>query len=423
MKTAILTDFVSYDPAYSLCGVVRNQAKMLGEVYPPLVLVRKGWHEAPDEPSPFGASKVIEIDPGQVGQNVVNLTDRSDTEIGWLETQLVAALQGVDVVLTHDLIYQPNMWKYHVACQRIAKDHPELGWLHFIHSSTDLGTVGQMGRFAKECKMPMPRSRLVVFHGEEMNRKGQAFGYETDRIVLIPNPIDCAEGYHEVARTAIRSWRLWQASVLAVYPARLDRGKQIECAAEVMQSMRPDIDARLVVVDFHSTGGDKAEYRAQLKGRFGDAIYFTSDIPGCEYHVPHEAVMDLFDYADFFIHPSRSESDPLTLPEAMWKRNGLLLNFDLPLFRQYDGRALFGKFGSNVDVLSGGPGSTNVEYKDRAEYMAHLGRAVLYWLANNPILRNHQQVRQHRSLEAVARMHLLPAVEGLRADLEAKRGN
>jgi hypothetical protein len=29
MRTAILTDFVSHDPAYSLCGVVANQVKML----------------------------------------------------------------------------------------------------------------------------------------------------------------------------------------------------------------------------------------------------------------------------------------------------------------------------------------------------------------------------------------------------------
>jgi glycosyltransferase involved in cell wall biosynthesis len=161
----------------------------------------------------------------------------------------------------------------------------------------------------------------------------------------------------------------------------------------------------VVVIDFHSTAGDKATYRSKLKVQAEELnvpTIFTSDLqyPNASYHLPHQAVLDLMDYADIFIHPSRSESDPLTVPEAMWKRCGLMLNFDLPVFRQWDGKALFGKFSSNVDVLTGQPGETNTEYSDRNMYMYEMASKVAYILRNNPILANHVEIRKTRSLEA-----------------------
>ena len=113
-NVAILTDFVSHDPAYSLCGVVSQQVKMLGKVR---VLAR---HKDEAMRLAYG-DDVWLIDPGEIGNNVVNVTPESEKEITNLFIQLCAALDDVDVVLTHDLIYQANMWKYHVACRRIAR--------------------------------------------------------------------------------------------------------------------------------------------------------------------------------------------------------------------------------------------------------------------------------------------------------------
>ena len=122
--------------------------------------------------------------------------------------------------------------------------------------------------------------------------------------------------------------------------------------------------------------------------------------------------MDLFDYADVFIHPSKSESDPLTIPEAMWKRNLMVLNFDLPVFRQYDGQALFGKFSSNIDVVSGQVGEPNTSYGNREEYMAGIGRSIAFMIEQDMVLKNHRMVRQERSLDAVRDKYLLPALHG-----------
>ena len=415
-KVAILTDFVSHDPAYSLCGVVANQVKMLvANDYEPRLLVRKGF----SADGAYGGADIRELVPGEIGNNQVNITTKSDHEIASLKTQMATRLSGFDVVLTHDLIYQANMWKYHVAARRVARDMPDLKWLHWVHSSTDLGTAAQTQQFSRELEPPFPNSKLVVMHPEEFARKGQLYQYEPDEIVEIPNPLDLIEDYHPAAQEIIQSGELHQADIVAVYPARLDRGKQVEIIIDIFRELnRQEWDARIVVVDFHSTAGDKVDYRKELKRSAWDGnpptpIYFTSEIrKDFEYHLPHKAVMDLFEYSDIFVHPSRSESDPLTVPEAAWKRCGLILNYDLPVFRLWEGGALLYKFSSNIDVSTGMPGTTETKYQDRGAYMAQVAAAIAYTMKTNPVLANHAKVRGERSLEAVWHKNLWPAIEG-----------
>jgi glycosyltransferase involved in cell wall biosynthesis len=409
MKAAILTDFVSHDDAYSLCNVVANQVKMLTRNgHECKVLVRKGF---PEEQQYEGAETVV-LDHGETGSNEVKVTDRSASEIDALERQLGEALLDCSVVLTHDLIYQANLWKANVAARRVGKNIPSLRWLHWVHSSTNLKTAEKAGRFRKELEEPFPNSKLVAMHVEEVMRKGHLYGYERNQIVLVPNPLDVMAHYHPVAKYVLAGdW--WKADAIAVFPARLDRGKQPHIILEVFSELRQlGWDARVVIVDFHSTGGDKASYRNEMIQQHGDFVTFTSTLEGNEYHIPHRAVMDLFDYADVFIHPSRSECDPLTVPEAAWKRNLLVLNYDLPVFRLWDGGALHYKWSSNIDVNTGLPGETNTAYGNWRRYCADTAAAIAHMLQNDMPLANHRRVRQERSLEAVAARHFLPVVLG-----------
>ena len=414
MKVGILTDFINHDPAYSLCGVVLNQLKMLRMTHIPVevtVFVRADPNVFTEAYGSY-SDRIVQLNPGKTGSNTVDVTNESDAEIEDLYDQFILQFNGIDVMLTHDLIYQANMWKYHVAARRYAAEHP-MRWLHWIHSSTAWDVKGQTGKFEKELEGKFPNAKLVAFHDEEINRKGTMYGYERDEIVVIPNPLDVMADYHEDAQRILRQTDFWKAELIAVYPARLDRGKQIEVVCEIFRELRNSHwDARVIVVDFHSTAGDKAVYRHELKDKYSDFLYFTSDLEGLSYHVLHQAVMDLFDYADVFIHPSRSEADPLTVPEAMWKGNLLVLNFDLPLMRQWQGQAIMGKFSSNIDVNSGMPGETNTEYGNRKTYMRGIADAILYHAKQNPILLGHRQVRNERSIEASFWKTFWPVVSG-----------
>jgi len=402
-----------------------NQVKMLVRGgYEPLMLVRKGW---PKYSSQFyeGARFAI-LDPGKIGSNVVKVTPESETEILSLETQLKESLPETDIVLTHDLIYQPNMWKYHIAARRVAKNRPGLKWLHWVHSATDMGVTDRVGRFRGELQGKFPHSQIVAMHPEEVMRKAAMFGYEMDETVLIPNPVDFLEDFDPAAKMVVEKCNLMRADIIAIYPCRLDRGKQPHIIMEIFAELRGmGFNAWAIFADFHSndqkTSKEKSNYRDEIKRnaeKKNAQVFFTSDLAGkaangtpYEYLIPHKAVMDLMTLADFLIHPSRSECDPLIVPEAAWAKCGLLLNWDLPLFRQYQGRALFGRFSSGIDVMSGMPGETKTRHSDWKAHMHQLASCIAYQMINNPILALHSEMRKSRSLEG-AWPALEAAIEG-----------
>lgn len=416
-KVAVLTDFVSHDDAYSLCGVVKSQVKMLvSQGYQPTVIVREGWQSQTTEITYPGAEIVV-VNPGETGSNKVVLTDESELEIDNLRLALDKALVGVDVVLTHDIIYQPNAWKYHVAIQRLSVSYPDIFWLHWVHSTTPFNVAKETGKFAKEVQVPILNSKIVVMNQEEARRKAGTFGYEVNEVVYCPNPFDVARYYTKEAVQILDECDAWLADFVAVYPARLDRGKQVEVLIEVMAGIaQAGYETRIIVCDFHSTMGDKKTYREELKAEAETMevpIYFTSDLDEKpRYKVEHQTVMNLMEFADFFVHPSVSECDPLIIPEAMWHRNLLCLNYDLPSFRLLEQFAVMGKFSANVDVTTGGVGATKTEYDDREQYMGDVGAAILHLLVTNPLAEGHRYVRLKRSLHAVWKNNMYHAIEG-----------
>jgi len=169
---AILTDFINYDPAYSLCRIVRDQCKMLQRAGCRFrMIAREGYHGKPGD---YPGAEIVTANPGKTGDNQVHLTPEVPQELETLTADLERALEGVTVVLAHDLIYQPNCWKWHIAARRIAGERPGIKWIQWVHSSTDLGISRQVGPYVGELQGPFPNSLLVAFHREEVNRKGAA---------------------------------------------------------------------------------------------------------------------------------------------------------------------------------------------------------------------------------------------------------
>jgi hypothetical protein len=210
-------------------------------------------------------------------------------------------LENFDIVFTHDLIFQEGMVELCERAFQIAIERPELKWLHWVHSNG-----------FREVKH-FPNSRIIAFHNEEVERK-KRWGYKT---VVIPNPFDVMADYDPLACQIIQQNELWTKDAIAVYPCRLDRGKQPHIVCEIFEHLP---NSKVIIADFHSTLDDKVAYRDEIKERFGDLVFFTSDISA--YQIPHKAVMNLFEYADILIQPSQSETDSLIVHEAMWQRCG-----------------------------------------------------------------------------------------------------
>ena len=400
MKIAILTDLLNYDPAYSISTAVKNQLLMLQmRDYNPVLWVKDGYDGSFEQ---YGSPKTIQIEQGKC-DNVVRIDTDIESEIDHIYSQLTQHIQGFDTIITNDLIYQPAQFKMHIAARRFAVENPDTKWVHFVHSATDMNTAKQTGKYQRELIGRFPHSTLAVFHNEEKIRKAGLYGYEIDQTAVVPNAYDITEFYEPLTKKVIADNKLWQADMIAVYPCRLDRGKQPNIVIEIFKHLnKMGFYAPVVIADFHSTGGDKEVYRHELRklaGSHTPAIFMSDYEP---YHVPHKVIKELFEYGDILIHPSRSESDPLIIPEAAWARCGLVLNMDLRAFHNR-GELIGAKFSSNMDIATGLHGTTETNYSNRDEYMRGIANQIIYHMQNNPVLGGHVEVRQRRSLEAVSR--------------------
>jgi len=161
------------------------------------------------------------------------------------------------------------------------------------------------------------------------------------------------------------------ADAIAVYPIRLDRGKQVEIVIKIMAQLKKlNYTVRVIIVDFHSTGGDKVTYREELKkigidwGLNDFDLTFTSEFhESWRTSVPRKVVHDLFELSNVFIMPSVSESYSLITQEAALTKQVVVLNFDFPPFRDIFGEnAIFRKYSSNVDIMNAQDGNTETKY-------------------------------------------------------------
>ena len=421
-KIAILTTFSSFSPAYSLNRVVMNQINMLvSHGYKPVVIVGQHFEPVFDYADPAVELRRI---PDVPCHNEVKNDPTFDQDVGAIERELSKALEGIDVCITHDVIYQPACIKHLVASKRIAKRRPELRWLHWIHSATSPYTLQNLrplfsDEYATIIREKFPNSFYVFFNHFSIPRIAQNFNVDDADVKVVHHPTDIKAFFKIEDSTwdLIKRKRILGADVICVYPIRLDRGKQVEKVIKTIASFKGlDKSVRLIVVDFHSTGGDKVEYRKQLKqigidwGLNDEELVFTSEQRSdWNVEVPYGVVSDLFHISNLFIIPSTSESYSLITQEAGLCGVVLLANRDFPPFRDIFGWALHqAPFSSNIDALSGLDGDTTTEVTNEKQFYGDIARLLNYDLENERSIVLKTFLRKERNLDSLFKKELEP---------------
>jgi len=180
-----MTTFFGYTESYSLCQTARQQFRMLRQNgYNPRLIYRGGggWEDM--------TADVREI-PDYICDNdgsSKKMGERAkksfDEMVADTVTALETVLEGVDVAITHDLIYQPSNNIQDAACALYAEQHPDLLWLHWIHSATPPKDLN---------KSPGPKyknSFICYPNSYDIPRVANNFGYETVEVKVIPHPMD-----------------------------------------------------------------------------------------------------------------------------------------------------------------------------------------------------------------------------------------
>lgn len=435
-KVSIFTTFADISEAYSLNRVVQDQIRMLlAGGYSPRVIVAETF-----QPKGIYADERVEIVkiPIVPVHNEVKKDPSFDEDVQQLTVALEEVLKDTDVVLTHDVVYQNAALKHNFAARKVAEKYPNLRWLHWIHSATSPVTLANLRPYFTDeylnlVSKPFPNSYYVFFNHYSIPRVAKNFNVSEQLVKVVHHPSDPSEVLGltpEIAELA-KEKDMFSADAICIYPIRLDRGKQVEYVIKTMACLKEfNLKVRVVIVDFHSTGGDKVNYRDELKamaidwGLNSEDIIFTSEYKEeWRVEVNHDHVMSLMRLSNVFIMPSVSESYSLVTQEAGMNKVVAVMNFDFPPFRDIFGpNAIYRKYSSNIDMLSGEDGNTNTAYgpnnispdeRKTHEKKYHFETAGLIAARlQNPAFQLATFLRKYRNLEYVFKHELEPLLYG-----------
>lgn len=375
-KVCIFTTFSDNPEAYSLNIIVKGQIKMLlSHGYEPTVIVTESF-----VPSGLYADPrvIIKHIPNVAVHNEVKKDESFETDVENLYIVLKDILKDIDVVITHDIVYQNACLKHNFAARKVAEELPNLRWLHWIHSATSPVTLANLrpyfsDQYLQTVTQPFPHSFYVFFNHYSIPRIANNFGISDELVRIVHHPSDLKDvlALTEDVASLVLNKKVYSADAIAVYPIRLDRGKQVEYVIKTMAMLKEfNLSVKVIIVDFHSTGGDKLAYRDDLKniaidyGLSEDELIWTSEYKELwSVEIPHEDVMSLMRLSNVFIMPSVSESYSLITQEAGLNKAVIVLNQDFPPFRDIFGpSAIYRKYSSNMDVLTGEDGHTTTKY-------------------------------------------------------------
>ena len=400
-KVAFLTTFYEATSGYSVIGVTETMIRaMLDHGYEPIVFVQENFTEPP-EPSIWRKEKLDlrKVVPGFPLQG--GLHDDFEKRVSSVETMLNEQLKGVDVCIAQDLILLDYYKEHNVALRRVAPNFPNLLWLHWMHSCP--GPSNER-HYPQNCRYEPPPGYIVYPNDsdkpvvcrsyrlgqQEWRVKVSRFGHAIDPLRVWqyePMTLDLAKGAD-----------LLNGDVTAVYPARLDRGKQPEKVIRLMKGVqKAGYEPRLLIIDWQSAGERFQKYIDELLGlvksmHIEGKVNFTSRLDDrCSQGVPRKVVQELMDLSNVYIHPSAVETYSLVVHEAILRGKLACLNGDFPAMRE-----LFGDTGIYFDF---GSDRTTRKYEPSEQ---------AFW--NDEALRLVAELKNNRALwsQTVARREWTP---------------
>jgi hypothetical protein len=445
-KVAILTTFYSYDPAYSLCNCVEDQIRMfVDHGYKIKLLV----DEAFQNPGGYWAHPNITyaLCPGVQRSNEGILNEKWQEEADRFYETLKKELEGYKVCIGHDVTLQPAHLVHNIACRRLAKERPDLRWLHWSHSATAPQVRCSNPEAREFIQQKFPNSFMCYPNEWDRKRVALNYKYELDEVKCVHHPSDFLslmfgdefrredipnisdeawawldKKYNypiRLSKDLVNEFDILSKDVISVYPCRLDRGKQVEFLIKTMAKMKEaGRSVACIVFDFHSTGGDKIVYKEELiqKGtEWGltdkELVFVSKWREETNLHVPREMIMNLKKIADFHMHPSTSETYSLVIQESIMWRNFCVLNHHTPYMRDLWGskNVIHEPMGGAVNALDGEDGSTTLNVHNEAKHFENLAKKILYMIEQaNPVINQWRMIRQTRSLDYVFRNQLEP---------------
>ncbi len=367
-KVAILTSLVDFSPAYSLCGIILDQARMLKRAgYDYDLLVLKNFNqEHAKEVEAEGLSikyvlpqtRLVDYDAKKPPEET--RTDGQGNVVKGFEEQAAYHREGdpslgttgyryilseYDTIITHDLMFL----SWHLVQNKAIRDciemFPEKNWLHWVHSGPSSPPDGTCYPTTLRYSAA-PHSTYVYLNYSHVNEYALMIKATKKTVRTVYNPKDVREvwGFDTLTHHMIDEYNLLDHQILQVYPFSTPRwrDKGIKQLLRIFGFWKKQkVKAKLVLVNAHcNSSRDKPEVEAIenyakmcgleldedviLTARFADQVGDKM----LRYTVPFRTVRELVMISNMFIFPSISECCSLIQAEASMAGKFMVLNRD-----------------------------------------------------------------------------------------------
>ena len=410
MTIGILTTFYNWDRAYSLVSVVEEQLNsLLKHGYNPVLFVHDNFNADNEIPKGVEIRKVVPrfklVDYGSQP-----VEPGFDEQVAQVKKAFEDNLQDIDVVLSHDLIFQGWFLPYNIG-MRQAQPNLKCKWFHWTHSAPSPRPDNLS--YPHDCRYKtMPNSKLIYMNDYDTLRLAEMYGGKLDDVRVVYNPLDLRRFWKldPFVCKLIDKYKLLDADIIDVYPVSSTRfsGKQVDKVIKILSEMKKHgKSVRFICPNAHANAQrekDEIEKMIHLgieRGLTREEIIFTS-LEGKEYEggVPHEIVRDLFSLSNLFIFPTLSENCPLILLEAAASKCLLVLNESFQPLRDFFGKdSLYFKFGSLIE---------SVNYSNEEKWYSEVALIIIGELNKNKPLNAFNKLKQRFNADWIFKNQLEP---------------
>jgi len=349
MKIAILTNHMEFTPGYSLTGIIEDQIRMLHEYgHDVHRYVNSGYNDA-TWPMPEDLIDKVTLHKKVPFAHLIDYKSQNDLTLEHKDTvhdtkmMLIKEMADVDVVFTHDFVFQGWFMPYGLAVREAAAHLEKPRWLHWIHSlptvHSDWWDITKYG----------PKHKLVFPNNTDRILIAEQYRGEMKHVRVIRHIKDLRswEDFGEPAQDFIKKYpAIMQADIVQVYPASVDRlaAKRVHEVIHIFSEIKKrDYSVCLVIANqwattrTHKETLDGYKRTAAMRGLVpGEDLIFTSEFepPKYEVGISKKFLRELMKCSNLFIFPTREESFGLVLPEA--GLGGVLCVMNKSLMMQYE---------------------------------------------------------------------------------------
>ena len=424
---AILTNFMDFNPGYSLSGIVVDQIYMLARKGHKVVLYVNEQYNPANE-ADAGLTKVQERFPDLVTvkkkTKFMHLTDYVSLEKLTTEHKEQAKEAGeiyaadflkeeIDTVFTHDFIFTGWNLPYdqciNIVDQELQKKKERVLWYHWVHS------VPSANRDWWDIKLH-GNNHYVVFPNEtEIQRVAESYKCSTQQVKIIPHVKDIRTWYDfgDDAMELTECFpKIMEAQAIQVYPCSTDRlgAKQLSLVIQIFGHMKifARIPVFLVIANQWATGRQRREdvdkyiEEAESCGLInGKDFVFTSTVADAYAKgISKRMLRELTLLSNIFVFPTKEESFGLVGPEAAFAGVLPVMNKSLDMLKEVMGTA--------APAFDFGSHHNNTPQINDPEYMKAIAMAILNRLYSNEALTTKNYVKTKYNMDSIYYRYYLP---------------